>query len=151
MPNQPVRIFIVDAHPLVSEHLTGLLEQQPGWKVCGHAVDFENGLSGIRNLLPDLVLMEPSLRSEHGVDFIRALKGAHPNVLMVVFSMREEDQDVEQTLGAGAHGYVTKREPTAQVIAAIRHVMAGRIYISPKTVERRPDRAMRRTPVRSRS
>jgi len=140
MPFQPARIFLVDDHPLVRVCLANLVRQDPGLTVCGQAEDLADALAGIDPAPPDVAIVDLSLKTGSGLDLIRALQFRHPDVAIIVLSMHEEDYYVEQALRAGAQGYVTKRESTHQIVAAIHQVLRGGIYVDPATMSRLAER-----------
>jgi DNA-binding NarL/FixJ family response regulator len=127
-PNKMV--FLVDDHPLVREWLTNLIQQQPDLRVCGEA---ENGLQAreaIARLKPDVAIVDISLKDSSGLELIKDLRLTSPPVAVLVLSMHEESHYAERALRAGALGYIMKRETATKVVAAIRQVLQGRIYLS---------------------
>jgi DNA-binding NarL/FixJ family response regulator len=123
-------IFLVDDHPLVREWLTNLINQQPDLAVCGEAETGPQAMQAIIKLKPDVAIVDISLKDSSGIELIKDLKQSLPGVAMLVLSMHEESHYAERALRAGARGYIMKRETTRKVIAAIRQVLAGGIYIS---------------------
>jgi DNA-binding NarL/FixJ family response regulator len=124
------KIFIVDDHPLVREWLTNLIRQHPGLVVCGEAATAAEAVSGIANTKPDVAIVDISLRNGSGLDLIKTLKAMHPGTAIIVLSMHDERLYAERSLRAGARGYIMKRETTRNVIAAIRQVLDGKLYVS---------------------
>jgi DNA-binding NarL/FixJ family response regulator len=123
-------IFLVDDHPLVREWLTNLINQQPDLAVCGEAETGPQAMQAIIKLKPDVAIIDISLKDSSGIELIKDLKQSLPGVAILVLSMHEESHYAERALRAGARGYIMKRETTRKVIAAIRQVLAGGIYIS---------------------
>jgi DNA-binding NarL/FixJ family response regulator len=124
------KIFIVDDHPLVREWLTNLIKQHPGFVVCGEAATAAEAVSGINNAKPDVAIVDISLRNGSGLDLIKTMKVMHPDTAIIVLSMHDERLYAERSLRAGARGYIMKRETTRNVIAAIRQVLDGKLYVS---------------------
>jgi DNA-binding NarL/FixJ family response regulator len=124
------KIFIVDDHPLVREWLTNLIKQHPGFVVCGEAATAAEAVSGINTTKPDVAIVDISLRNGSGLDLIKTLKVMHPTTAIIVLSMHDERLYAERSLRAGARGYIMKRETTRNVIAAIRQVLDGKLYVS---------------------
>jgi len=124
------RVFLVDDHPLVREWLTSLINQQPDLIVCGEADDPPEALRGIAAALPDVAVVDISLKSGSGLELIKQMKSSHPNVAVVVLSMHDESLYAERALRAGASGYVVKRDTPKKVVAAIRRVLDGQLYVS---------------------
>jgi DNA-binding NarL/FixJ family response regulator len=123
-------VFLVDDHPLVRESLTSLINQQPDLFVCGEAEDAPHSLREIARLDPDVAIVDISLKDGSGMELIRAIKTRVPGVAMIVLSMHDEKIYAERAIRAGARGYVMKRESTKRIIAAIRHVLEGRLALS---------------------
>jgi DNA-binding NarL/FixJ family response regulator len=123
------RVYLVDDHPLVREWLANLIDQQPDLAVCGEAGSAAAAMSGIGSAKPDVAVVDISLGGRSGLELIRDLKQAHPKVAVLVLSMHHEDLYAERALRAGARGYIMKREVTKKVIAAIRRVQQGKVYL----------------------
>ncbi|HSY10388.1 MAG TPA: response regulator transcription factor, partial [Candidatus Dormibacteraeota bacterium] len=129
--NKPkVKIFLVDDHPLVREWLTNLIHQQPDFVVCGECEDAPHALQEISATMPDVAIVDISLKQGSGIELIKSLKALHPDVAVIVLSMHDERLYAERALRAGARGYIMKRETAKKVITAIRQVLDGKIYMS---------------------
>ncbi len=127
---EPTRVFLVDDHPLVRESLAHLIARQADMRVCGEADDADAALAAIRATNPHVAIVDLSLGGRPGLELIRDLRAARPDVAVLVLSMHDESLYAERVLRAGARGYVMKREATRSVIDAIRCVRDGRIYVS---------------------
>lgn len=126
------RILIIDDHPIVRERLGELINQEPDLIVCGEAEDGESAMAAIEKTVPELALVDISLKNTYGIELVKDIKERHPKVLTLVLSMHEESLYAERALRAGARGYITKQEASRKVIGAIRQVLAGGIYASEK-------------------
>jgi len=122
--------LIVDDHALVRLGLTQLIAQEPDLEVCGDAADAEEALERARQTQPDLVVVDISLKSGSGIELIKQLKARDTNVKVLVASMHEESLFAERALRAGALGYINKQQASENVVAAIRQVLAGQVYLS---------------------
>lgn len=129
---EPSRILIVDDHPLFQDALRELINREPGWHVCGKAADAGEAMRLVAEAKPDLVIVDISLGETNGIDLIKSVSAKHPDLPMLVVSMHDESLYSEKAIRAGAMGYVTKHEPPKTVKAAIRHVLAGELYLSHK-------------------
>lgn len=129
------KIFLVDDHPLVREWLTNLIHQQPDFSVCGEAETAPEALEAISKLKPEVAIVDISLKSGSGIELIKNLKTVQPRVAVIVLSMHDEDLYAERVLRAGARGYIMKRETAKKVIAAIRQVLEGKLYLSERLTE----------------
>ena len=130
MNKSKAKIFLVDDHPLVREWLTNLIHQQPDFSVCGEAETAAQALEAIAKLKPDVAIVDISLKSGSGIELIKNIKAIEPDVAVIVLSMHDEDLYAERALRAGARGYIMKRETAKKVIAGIRDVLEGRLYLS---------------------
>jgi DNA-binding NarL/FixJ family response regulator len=130
------RVFLVDDHPLVREHLTALLQREADLEVCGEAPDAPTARSLITRQEPDLVILDISLKRSHGLELLKDLKELRPKLPVLVLSMHDETLYAERALRAGAMGYITKEEATVSVLSAIRKVLAGEVYLSARMAGR---------------
>ena len=142
------RVFIVDDHPLVREGLTNLINSQSDLMVCGEAKDSSEAVDAITKEPPDVAIIDISLTNESGLELIKNLAKQFPQVAVVVLSMHDETLYAERALRAGARGYVMKHETSKSVLASIRRVIAGDIYVSERIVNRM---ALRLTAARRRA
>jgi len=129
-------VFIVDDHPLVREGLTNLINGQNDLSVCGEAKSSAEAIEGIAKEQPDVAVIDISLTNESGLELIKHLAGQFPQVAVVVLSMHDEALYAERALRAGARGYVMKHETSKSVLASIRQVLTGGIYVSERIVNR---------------
>jgi DNA-binding NarL/FixJ family response regulator len=134
--NDKHKILIVDDHPVVREGLALRINSQPDLEVCGEAVDVAGALQFLQKTMPDLVIIDISLRSSHGIDLIKQIKAKDENIKMLVSSMHDESLYAERSLRAGALGYINKREMPEMVVDAIRQVLSGRVYLNPEMTNR---------------
>src|ERR1700737_5383837 len=126
------RIFRVDDHPLVREWLTNLINQQKDLVVCGEGENAAQAFAGNAATAPNLVIVDISLNAASGLELIKDLNIQYPAVAALVLSMHEEELYAERAMRAGARGYVRKRETSKNILAAIRRVLEGGIYVSEK-------------------
>lgn len=130
------RVFLVDDHPMVREHLAALLKRESNLDVCGEAEDAPTALRRIGETCPDLVIMDISLKRSQGLDLLKDLKASHPQVPVLVLSMHDESLYAERVLRAGALGYITKHEATRNILLAVQKVLSGQVYVSERTSAR---------------
>jgi DNA-binding NarL/FixJ family response regulator len=130
------RVFIVDDHPLVREGLTNLINGQEDLIICGQAKNSAQALNGIAKARPDVALIDISLKNESGLELVKQLGNQFPQVAVIVVSMHDEAVYAERALRAGARGYVMKHETSKSVLASIRRVLKGGVYVSERIVNR---------------
>lgn len=127
----PIRILLVEDHAVVRAGLRMLLGSDPDMVIVGEA---ENGLQGValaQELRPDVVLMDISMPDLNGIEATRRIKKTCPDVAVLALTMHEDDQYFFAMLGAGASGYVPKRAAANDLLAAIRAVHAGGMFLFP--------------------
>jgi DNA-binding NarL/FixJ family response regulator len=127
----PIRILIVDDHPLVREGLAARLSSVPGIDVVGDAGSAAQALEQLPRLQPDLLLTDIGMKEMNGIELTRLVTQQHPQVAVLILSMYDNPEYVQQSLQAGARGYVLKDAPSTQIVAAIESVAAGGTYLSP--------------------
>lgn len=124
------KVFLVDDHPLVREHLSALLGREPDLTVCGEAEDGPSALAQIPKAVPDLVIMDITLRNSHGLELLKDLRALCPSLPILVLSMHDESLYAERVVRAGALGYINKQEASRNILSAVRKVLAGEVYVS---------------------
>ena len=130
------RIFIVEDHPIFREGIMRAVDSEADLTVCGSSDSAAKALSAIASLKPELALIDITLPGRSGLELIKDLKTVAPETALLVVSMHDEFLFAERVLRAGARGYVMKHEDTQTVIKAIRHVLSGGVFLSPKMSER---------------
>lgn len=130
------RVLLVDDHPMMREGFSTLLGREADLGVCGEAGTVEAAVAEATRLRPDLVLADITLPGRNGIELIKDLRAVAPALPILVVSMHDELLWAERALRAGASGYLMKREPGRTVIKAIRHVLAGGIYVSEEVAAR---------------
>jgi DNA-binding NarL/FixJ family response regulator len=127
---KPVRIMLVDDHPLVRDGLRARLEAVPHFRVVAEAGSGPEALQLLSGAQVDLVLMDITMRDGSGIDATQALSRSHPGIAVLILSMHDKLEYVSQAMQAGARGYVLKDAPGKDIVMAIDTVMAGGIYYS---------------------
>jgi DNA-binding NarL/FixJ family response regulator len=124
------KVLIVEDHPVFRAMLVQLVEKELGMTVCGQADNTREAMRLIEQTHPDVAIVDITLDGPSGLELIKDLKARGSPVRVLVLSMHEESLYAERVLRAGAKGYISKREPPAEVVAAVRQVVAGQIYVS---------------------
>jgi DNA-binding NarL/FixJ family response regulator len=127
-----MRILIVDDHPMMRQGLAQLISSEPDLAVCQEADTAGQALDLVAARKPDLVLLDISLPDRNGLELIKDIHVFCPEVLILVVSMHDETLYAERVLRAGARGYIMKQEGGKKLMAAIRQVLNGQIYVSEK-------------------
>lgn len=125
------KILLVDDHPFVREWFIGLIQQEPGYEICGEAGNIPDALQMLRSCAPDIAIVDIWLEGGSGLELIKDIKALRPEVAVIVLSMHDEAIYAERAMRAGARAYVTKRDATSKILDAIKAVIAGKTYFSP--------------------
>ncbi len=146
MSTARIRVFLVDDHPLVRDWLKNLLQMEQDFEVIGEADETAAASAAMSADMPDVAVIDLSLKRGSGLELIKSLRLRHPAIRVIVLSMHEEISDVERALRAGARGYVMKGESSHQIVPAIRWVHSGKIYATPEVFSKLAERANNRLP-----
>jgi DNA-binding NarL/FixJ family response regulator len=136
MTDTPLRVVIIDDHPIVREALSNVIAQQADMRFAGEASNLPQAMELLAKERPCIAVIDLSLGEESGLDLLHAVRDKYDDVKMVVLSMHDETLFAERALRAGASAYVMKREATTALVESIRTVAAGRIHVSPKVADR---------------
>jgi DNA-binding NarL/FixJ family response regulator len=140
------RVLLVDDHPFMRAGLAQLIERQPDLRVSGEAGNPAEAFQSLAKAKPDLVLTDLTMPGRSGLEFIKDLKAAQPTLPILVVSMHDEAVFAERALRAGARGYIMKEAGGENLLAAIRQVLRGEAYVSPRMSARILDNVSARRP-----
>ena len=132
----PIRVLIVDDHPVVRDGLRGILTSDPEFDVVGEAADGAEALAGARAAEPDVILMDLRMPGVGGVAAIRSLAEADIPARVLVLTTYDSDSDVVPALEAGATGYLLKDAPRDELVRAIRSAARGEAVLAPSVASR---------------
>jgi two-component system NarL family response regulator len=125
-----IRLLLVDDHTLMRTSLSQTLEREPDIKVVGEASDGETALAKLRELSPDLVLIDISMPGINGIETTLKIGREHPEIRVLALSTYVERRFVAHMLNAGAMGYISKTARIEELLLGIRTVMLGRRFLS---------------------
>jgi DNA-binding NarL/FixJ family response regulator len=134
--NKKYSILVVDDHPIIREGISKIINQQPDLEVIGEAVSGADAMQFLKNKVPDLAIIDISLKESSGIDLIKEIKLKIGSLPVLVLSMHPETLYAERVLRIGARGYIMKHEPPEKIISAIRRILQGKIYLSPEIAEK---------------
>jgi len=134
--NNPARVLIVDDHAIVRYGMGVLLSGADDLSLCGEAETLDEALKAVRDLKPDVAVIDIVLKEESGLDLIRKLRTEGQALPVVVLSMHHESTHAEKALRAGAQGYIMKEDADEMLVDALRAVLSGKLHVSDNINER---------------
>ena len=137
IPPTPIRLLIVDDHPVVRDGLVAILHQgEPDLEVVGEVGNGKEAVTAWRTLRPTVTIMDLQLPGQSGVEAIAAIRREDPDARVLVLTTFDGDADIQRALEAGARGYLLKNMRRGTLIEAVRAVAAGQRYLPPATAAR---------------
>ncbi len=133
--NDLIRVLIVDDHALIREGLKSLLREESDITVVAEAGDGNELLAALHKKPCDVIVLDISLPGKSGLELIQEILELHPGVRVVVLTMHPEERFAARAFKLGASGYVTKESVPRDLVAAIRKVVAGGVFVSPRFAE----------------
>jgi DNA-binding NarL/FixJ family response regulator len=126
------RILLADDHRIVRAGLRALLEKQPGLEIVSEAEDGRSAVKATLELAPDVVILDISMPDLNGIDAARQIAAIQPKVKIIVLSMHSDKKYVPEAFKAGACGYLLKDCAVEELVNAVRTVLSGQPYLSPR-------------------
>jgi DNA-binding NarL/FixJ family response regulator len=136
MPEDPIRLLIVDDHPVVRDGLRGIFEGDPEFDVVGEASDGSSGVEAADRLRPDVILMDLRMPGLDGAGAIRELAARSNPARVLVLTTFDTDSDVAPAIEAGATGYLLKDSPRDALVRAVRAAFRGESVLAPSVATR---------------
>jgi len=127
---QKASILIADDHRVVMEGIKSALREYPEFEVVGRALNGREAVKLVKQLMPDIVIMDISMPDLNGVDAALQIKKFNPNIAVIIFSMYSNKEYVVDLFKAGVSAYVLKEDPMTELILAIKAAMGGGTYFS---------------------
>ena len=130
-----IQVFLVDDHTIVRDGLAAVIKSHRNIHVVGMASDGVEALKQVKELKPDVVLMDISMPNLNGIEATKKIIESCPNTRVIILSMHNDPERIYRSLKAGAKGYLLKESAGPEVIQAIRQVHKGGSYMSPKVAD----------------
>ena len=127
-----IRVLVVDDHHVVRSGLAAMIRAEENMSLVGEAESGAQALELYRTLSPDVTLMDIRMPGMNGIDVLRSLRKEYPSCAVLMLSSYDGDEDIYQSLQAGARGYLLKSMRNAEIAEAIRIVHAGGHHLPPK-------------------
>ena len=121
----------MDDHPVLRTGLVRLIDAKDEFVVCGEASTAVGAMALIRDLRPDLAIVDISLPGTSGIELTKTIRAEFPHLPVLILSMHEEALYATRALRAGAMGYIVKQDAIDNIASALREALSGRRYLSP--------------------
>jgi len=122
------RVLLIDDHHIFNDGLKRLVDEQPGFMVCGQVYHSNDIFVNINTRRPDLILLDINLQGVNGIDIGKKITGMFPAVKIIVLTMYNQPKLLEECRNAGLHGYLLKDATTAKLLEGIKAVLSGGLY-----------------------
>jgi DNA-binding NarL/FixJ family response regulator len=129
------KILLVDDHPVLRKGLVRLIDAKEEFEVCGEASTAAEAMPLIRQLTPDLVIVDIGLPGTSGIELTKTIHAEFPKLPVLILSMHEEALYATRALRAGAMGYIVKQDAIDNIATALREAFSGGRYLSPVIAE----------------
>ncbi len=136
MQNKPIRVLVIDDHPMIRAGLIATIGPEPDMTVVGLASTGKEGVEQYRLHQPDITLMDLKMPVMSGVEAIRQIRAEYPDAKIIVVSTYEGDEDIYRALEAGAVTYLLKDTLAERMVRIIREVSEGARPIPPEVAQR---------------
>jgi DNA-binding NarL/FixJ family response regulator len=123
---------VADDHEVVRRGLCALLRNQPEWEVCGEAKDGRDAVEKVLMLKPEVVILDIGMPNLNGLEATRQILKANPQVKVLILTLHDSDQVVQEVLNAGARGFLLKTDAARDLVAAVEALRRNKIYFTPK-------------------
>lgn len=138
VPVTPIRLLMIDDHPVLRAGLANLLDQQPDFEIVGQAGTGEEALRIVTACKPDVCLLDLRLPGMNGFETLRQLSRLAPKARVLVFTSSDLADDADRALAEGAAGFISKTIDHGEIVSAIRDVHHGQAGISKGVAAHQP-------------
>lgn len=135
-PDTPVKVAIIEDQRDIRECLTFLVGGTPGYSCTGSFRTMEEALDKIAHRMPDVVLSDIGLPGMNGIEGVKILKQRHPNLLVLMLTVYDDDERIFDAMCAGASGYLLKKTPPARLLESLKEAVNGGAPMSPEVARR---------------
>jgi len=130
-----MRILVADEHEIVRFGLRTLLEAQATWRVVAEAANGKEAIIKAVEMAPDVAIIDYSLPLSSGLEVTRQIRAKSPGTEVLIFTINDNETIIRELLQAGVRGYLLKSEAALDLIAAVRAVASGKLYLTPSLSE----------------
>lgn len=130
-----LRILLADDHEVMRRGLRHLVEEQPGWELCGEAATGREAVELAKEKKPDIAILDVSMPELNGLEATRQIKKALPRTEILIFTMHDDEQLVREVLAAGARGYLLKTDAARHIVAAVEALSTHKPFFTSQVSE----------------
>ncbi|MGD2127405.1 MAG: response regulator transcription factor [Desulfobacteraceae bacterium] len=127
---EPYRVVLADDHPLFREGMKRLIEEMPGVEVIGETSDGLELLDLLKELNPDLAILDISMPNLRGIEAAREIKTLYPRIKVLILTMHKSKEYLYHSVSAGAQGYLLKEDSDTELFSAIETIRNGGVYLT---------------------
>jgi two-component system, NarL family, response regulator NreC len=127
---RPLRILVADDHEVMRTGMRALIEQEPGWQVCGTATNGREAVDAAKKLKPDVVVLDMTMPELDGLEALREIKRKLPNTEVMIFSAYHSEEVIEQLFDAGAKSYIQKSDCGRHLVQAIKSLVEHKPFLT---------------------
>jgi len=127
-----LRILVADDHEVVRKGLLALLQQQPEWQICGEASDGREAVTKAAELNPEIVILDIGMPTLNGLEATRQILKTNPDTKVLILTLHDSDQLVQDVLNAGARGFLLKSDAARDLVAAVEALRREKTYFTSK-------------------
>ena len=125
-----LRILVADDHEVVRQGICSILKSHLGWEVCGEAVDGRQAVQMVKDLKPQIVILDIAMPMLNGLDATRQILNENADQKVLILTMSDSEQLIREVLGAGARGFVLKSDATTDLVAAVQALERHGTYLT---------------------
>jgi DNA-binding NarL/FixJ family response regulator len=130
-----LRILVADDHEVARQGIRSLLEEHPGWEVCGEAKDGREAVEAAIRLKPDIFLLDIGMPNLNGLDAARQILALMPDARILILTIHDSEQVVREVLAAGARGFLLKSDAGLELMAAVEALQQRRTFFTTKVAQ----------------
>lgn len=130
--SQKIRVLVVDDHELVRKGLRALFDADPGCEICGEAANGRDAIERVRQLEPDVVILDISMPGLNGLEAARQIRKTVPKAEVLALTMSDSDQLVRQLLNAGVHGFLLKSDTASDLVEGVKSLGKHKPFFTSK-------------------
>jgi DNA-binding NarL/FixJ family response regulator len=130
-----LRVLVADDHDIVRKGIRSLIQEREGWEVCGEASDGRDAVVKAKSLEPDIVILDISMPLLNGLEATRQIRKNRPTTQVLILSIHETEQVIQQVLEAGAMGYLFKSDAGRDLVGAIEALERNKTFFTSKVAQ----------------